>query len=92
RCAESVTSGMVDAAAGLFARLGDLPAAVRLYAAADHWRDGCPRSEPERTEAARIRADARAALPAARYAAEQARGADYDASDVLRELRRTPTG
>ncbi|MEU0856722.1 BTAD domain-containing putative transcriptional regulator [Streptomyces griseofuscus] len=92
RCAESVTGGMVDAAAGLFARLGDLPAAIRLYAAADHWRDGCPRSEPERTEAARIRADARAALPADRYAAEQARGAGYDASDVLRELRRTPTG
>ncbi|MEU3032424.1 ATP-binding protein [Streptomyces incarnatus] len=87
-CAETVTGGMVDVGAGLLARLGDLPGALRLYAAADHWRAGCPRSEPERTEAARIRAGARAALPADRYAAEQARGAAYDAADVLRELRR----
>ncbi|MER8113458.1 BTAD domain-containing putative transcriptional regulator [Streptomyces sp. NPDC094031] len=91
-CAESVTGGMVAAAAGLLARLGDLPGAVRLYAAADHWRAGCPSSESERAEAARVRADARAALPAARYAAEQARGAGYDAADALRELRRTADG
>ncbi|OIK24022.1 AfsR family transcriptional regulator [Streptomyces malaysiense] len=91
-CAESVTGGMVAAAAGLLARLGDLPGAVRLYAAADRWRDGCPHGEPERTEAARVRADARAALPADRYAAEQARGAGYDEAGVLRELRRATAG
>ncbi|MFH7337047.1 ATP-binding protein [Streptomyces sp. KHY 26] len=88
RCAESITGGLVDAAAGLLARLGDLPGAVRLYEAADHWRDGRPRSEPERTEAARVRAAARAALPADRYAAERARGARHDAADVLDDIRR----
>ncbi|WP_030746925.1 BTAD domain-containing putative transcriptional regulator [Streptomyces sp. NRRL S-31] len=89
RCAESITAGLVDVAAGLLARLGDLPGAVRLFAAADHWRDGRPRPEPEHTEATRVRADARAALPAARYAAESARGAGLGVPEVLRELDAT---
>ncbi|MET9011608.1 BTAD domain-containing putative transcriptional regulator [Streptomyces olivaceoviridis] len=86
RCAESITAGLVDVAAGLLARLGDLPGALRLFAAADHWRDGLDRPEPERGEAARVRATARAALPADRYAAECARGASFGVADVLREL------
>ncbi|AYN40601.1 AfsR/SARP family transcriptional regulator [Streptomyces dangxiongensis] len=84
--AESITAGLVDIAAGLLARLGDLPSALRLFAAADHWRDGRPRPEPERGVAARVRAGARAALPADRYAAESARGASLGVADVLREL------
>ncbi|WP_455569942.1 AfsR/SARP family transcriptional regulator [Streptomyces tricolor] len=86
RCAETITAGLVDVAAGLLARLGDLPRALRLFAAADHWRDGRERPEPERGEAARVRAGARVALPADRYAAECARGAALGAADVLREL------
>ncbi|WP_189296966.1 AfsR/SARP family transcriptional regulator [Streptomyces cinerochromogenes] len=86
RCAESITAGLVDVAAGLLARLGDLPGALRLFAAADHWRDGRGRPEPERSEAARVRAGARAALPADRYAAECARGATLGVTDVLEEL------
>ncbi|MEV5388409.1 BTAD domain-containing putative transcriptional regulator [Streptomyces sp. NPDC052721] len=86
QCAESITAGLVDVAAGLLARLGDLPGALRLFAAADHWRDGLDRPEPERGEAARVRARARAALPADRYAAECARGASFGVPDVLREL------
>ncbi|UXY36592.1 BTAD domain-containing putative transcriptional regulator [Streptomyces albidocamelliae] len=86
RCAESITAGLVDIGAGLLARLGDLPGALRLFAAADHWRDGLPRPEPERGEAARVHADARAVLPAERFAAECARGAAMDVADVLREL------
>ncbi|MFI2765640.1 BTAD domain-containing putative transcriptional regulator [Streptomyces echinatus] len=86
RCAESITAGLVDVAACLLARLGDLPGAIRLFAAADHWREGRRRPEPERTEAARVRAGARAALPADRYAAECARGASLRVADVLREL------
>ncbi|MEU6593859.1 BTAD domain-containing putative transcriptional regulator [Streptomyces sp. NPDC046881] len=86
RCAESITAGLVDAAAGLLARLGDLPGALRLFAAADHWRDGLSRPEPERTEAARVRAGARTALTAEHYAAECARGASLGVVDVLREL------
>ncbi|MFF9085594.1 ATP-binding protein [Streptomyces sp. NPDC014991] len=85
-CAESITAGLVDVAAGLLARLGDLPGAIRLFAAADHWRDGRRRPEPERGDAARVRAGARAALPADRYAAESARGASLGVEDVLREL------
>ncbi|MEU7557197.1 BTAD domain-containing putative transcriptional regulator [Streptomyces eurythermus] len=86
RCAEAVTSGLADAAACLLGRYGDLPAAVRLFSAADSWRDGVPRPEPERGEAARVHAGARAALGPERYAAECARGACLDAADVLREL------
>ncbi|MEU2064311.1 BTAD domain-containing putative transcriptional regulator [Streptomyces sp. NPDC013455] len=89
RCAESVTAGLVDVAAGLLARLGDLPRALRLFAAADRWRDGRRRPEPERTEAERVQAGARAALPAERYAAELDRGADLGVPDVLRELGAT---
>ncbi|MGW1911886.1 BTAD domain-containing putative transcriptional regulator [Streptomyces sp. NPDC002076] len=86
RCAESITAGLVDIAAGLRARCGDLAGAVRLFAAADHWRDGNPRPEPECSEAARVQAEARAALPPERYAAERARGASLGVADVLREL------
>ncbi|MGW1171183.1 BTAD domain-containing putative transcriptional regulator [Streptomyces sp. NPDC002550] len=86
RCAESITAGLVDLAAGLRARCGDLAGAVRLFAAADHWRDGNPRPEPERGEAIRVQADARAALPPGRYAAERARGSSLGGADVLREL------
>jgi ATP/maltotriose-dependent transcriptional regulator MalT len=86
RCAEAITAGLVDIAADLLARLGDLPGAVRLSATADHWRAGNPRPEPERTRAARIDAAARAALPPDRYAAERARGATLEPDDVLRLL------
>ncbi|MFF9582440.1 BTAD domain-containing putative transcriptional regulator [Streptomyces achromogenes] len=86
RCAEAVTSGLADAAACLLARHGELAAAVRLFTAADRWREGVPRPEPERGEAARAHADARAALGPGRYADECARGASLDAADVLREL------
>jgi hypothetical protein len=86
RCAESITAGLVDTAAGLLARHGDLPRAIRLYAAADHWRAGTRRTEPEHTEAARVHAGARAALTADRYAAERTRGASLGVTEVLREL------
>ncbi|MGV4986958.1 BTAD domain-containing putative transcriptional regulator [Streptomyces sp. NRAIS4] len=86
RCAESITAGLVDIAACMQARRGDLAGAVRLFAAADHWRDGNPRPEPEYGKALRVRADAREALPPERYAAECARGASLDAAGVLREL------
>ncbi|MFI2207401.1 ATP-binding protein [Streptomyces sp. NPDC020192] len=91
RCAESITAGLVDTAAWLLARRGDLAAAIRLYAAADHWRDGNRRSQPDRDQAARVHADARAALPAGRYAAERARGASFDVAEVLRELESRET-
>ncbi|MEU2712585.1 BTAD domain-containing putative transcriptional regulator [Streptomyces sp. NPDC007205] len=86
RCSEAITASLVDGAAGLRARCGDLAGAVRLFAAADRWRDGNPRPEPERGEAARVQSEARAALPAGRYAAECARGASLDVAGVLREL------
>ncbi|MGW1858384.1 ATP-binding protein [Streptomyces collinus] len=91
-CAESITAGLVDVGADLLARLGDLPGAVRLFAAADHWRSGLPRPEPERTRAAQVDTGARAALSPDRYAAERARGAALTARDVVRELTATATG
>ncbi|GHE03446.1 BTAD domain-containing putative transcriptional regulator [Streptomyces alanosinicus] len=86
RCAETVTAGLVDSAAMLLARYGELAGAIRLYAAADHWREGHQRPEPERGKAAQVHAEARAALPAGRYAAERARGASLGVAEVLREL------
>ncbi|MFF4491375.1 BTAD domain-containing putative transcriptional regulator [Streptomyces sp. NPDC001544] len=91
RCAETITATLVDIAADLLARLGDLAGAVRLFAAGEHWRGGHPRPEPERTGAERIDATARATLPGERYTAERARGATLTVDDVLRELGRTPT-
>ncbi|WP_330458628.1 winged helix-turn-helix domain-containing protein [Streptomyces sp. NBC_00820] len=86
RCAESITAGLVDIAAGLLARLGELRGAVRLIAASDHWRAGNPRPEPERTCAAEADARARTALSPQAYAAERALGATSTADDVLRLL------
>ncbi|MFD3588893.1 BTAD domain-containing putative transcriptional regulator [Streptomyces sp. NPDC058683] len=92
RCAEVITAALADVGADLLARLGDLAGAVRLFAAADHWRAGSVRPEPERTRAAEIDAAAHAALTPERYAAERSRGASLTEEHVLRELSRTPTG
>ncbi|MFJ3306244.1 BTAD domain-containing putative transcriptional regulator [Streptomyces sp. NPDC086549] len=91
RCAEAITAVLVDTAADLLARLGDLAGAVRLFTAADHWRDGHLRPEPDRTGAERVDATARAELSAEDYAAARTRGASFTVDDVLRELDRTPT-
>ncbi|MER5541367.1 BTAD domain-containing putative transcriptional regulator [Streptomyces sp. NPDC002589] len=91
RCAESITAGLADIAAVLQARRGDLAGAVRLFAAADHWRDGNLRPEPERSEALKVQADARTVLSAERYTAESTRGMSLDVADVLRELAATET-
>ncbi|WP_406437527.1 winged helix-turn-helix domain-containing protein [Streptomyces sp. NBC_00631] len=90
-CAEVITAALVDIGADLLARLGDLAGAVRLYAAADHWRAGSVRPEPERTRAEEVDAAARAALTPQRYAAERSRGASLTEEGALRELSRTPT-
>ncbi|MGW2965102.1 BTAD domain-containing putative transcriptional regulator [Streptomyces sp. NPDC001220] len=92
RCAEVITAALADVGADLLARLGDLAGAVRLFAAADHWRAGSVRPEPERTRAAEIDAAARATLTPERYAAERSRGASLTEEDVLRELGGAPAG
>ncbi|MFF3990352.1 BTAD domain-containing putative transcriptional regulator [Streptomyces sp. NPDC001797] len=91
RCAEVITAALVDTGADLLARLGDLAGAVRLYAAAEHWRAGNVRPEPERTRAEEVDAAARASLTPQHYAAERSRGASLTEEDALRELGRTPT-
>nr|BFD84008.1 BTAD domain-containing putative transcriptional regulator [Streptomyces sp. Xyl84] len=88
RCSEVVTAALVYGAADLLARLGEVTCAMRLLAAADHWRDGHPRPLPERAAAERAEAAARAALPADRLAAERARGASLTPDGVLAELDR----
>ncbi|WP_217546166.1 BTAD domain-containing putative transcriptional regulator [Streptomyces sp. GbtcB6] len=91
RSAEVITAALVDIGADLLARLGDLAGAVRLYAAADHWRAGSIRPEPERTRAEEVDAAARATLTPQHYAAERSRGASLTEEDALRELSSTPT-
>ncbi|MGW0084036.1 AfsR/SARP family transcriptional regulator [Streptomyces sp. NPDC003393] len=88
RCSEVVRAGLVDMAAEPLARLGELPRAVRLLAAADRWRGGRPRAAQERAVADRIEAAARTALTADRCAAERSRGAALTVDDVLAELAR----
>ncbi|MFD4508618.1 BTAD domain-containing putative transcriptional regulator [Streptomyces sp. NPDC058457] len=91
RCAEVITAALVDVGADMLARLGDLTGAVRLYAAADHWRAGSVRPQPERTRAEEVDAAARATLSPQCYAAERKRGASLTEEDALRELSSTPT-
>ncbi|MDV9178959.1 AfsR/SARP family transcriptional regulator, partial [Streptomyces sp. W16] len=86
RCAEAVTASLVDMAATLLAELGQLPCAVRLFAAADRLRGGHPRPMPERGRTERIQETARAALGAERYAAERARGETLTLDEALAEL------
>ena len=86
RCAEVVTAALVDFAATLLAELGELPRAVRLFAAAERLRGGHPRPMPERARTERIQETARAALGAEGYAAECARGESLTVDEVLTGL------
>ncbi|MFF4800431.1 BTAD domain-containing putative transcriptional regulator [Streptomyces sp. NPDC001351] len=86
RCADVITATLLDSAAVVLSDLGDHPRAVRLLAAAEQLRGGAPRTMPERAEAERAEAAARAALCAEEYEAECARGAALTADDLLAEL------
>ncbi|MFI5800996.1 BTAD domain-containing putative transcriptional regulator [Streptomyces sp. NPDC051677] len=85
-CAEAVTSLIVDGGADLLARLGDLPRAARLLAAADALRGPHPRPTPEHTRAERAEAAIREVLGAERYVAERTRGTSMTVTDALHEL------
>ncbi|MFE9835934.1 BTAD domain-containing putative transcriptional regulator [Streptomyces sp. NPDC005551] len=87
RCAEWVTASLVESAARLFADMDDLPRAVRLLAAAGHWRGVHPRPMPERCHAERVEADALTSLGPRRCESERGRGADFTPDDALRELK-----
>ncbi|GGY30612.1 BTAD domain-containing putative transcriptional regulator [Streptomyces djakartensis] len=86
RCSDLTRAAVVDGAASLVADLGDLPRAMRLLGAGDHWRAGRPRPMPERAQAERTVAAAEAALGSVRCRSERARGAALTAEDALREL------
>ncbi|MEU2267110.1 BTAD domain-containing putative transcriptional regulator [Streptomyces olindensis] len=86
RCSDTIRATVADGGAALLADLGDFPRAVRLLGAGDHWRAGRPHPMPERAQAERTDAEARAALGAARCEAERARGTALTSDDVLREL------
>ncbi|MFJ8793353.1 BTAD domain-containing putative transcriptional regulator [Streptomyces sp. NPDC102462] len=91
-CAETVTAGLANIGAQLLAALGDLPGAVRLLAAGDHWRAGRPRPVPERRCAEQIESAALAGLPPGRCAAERAHGASLTVGDVLEVLEQLRAG
>ncbi|GGV83348.1 MULTISPECIES: hypothetical protein [Streptomyces] len=86
RCSRIVTAALAEMAAQMLADLGDVPRALRLLAAAGKWRDGSPRSVPERARAQRIEAAARAALTPEQRTAEHDRGAALTPDEVLSEL------
>ncbi|UIX32866.1 BTAD domain-containing putative transcriptional regulator [Streptomyces sp. GQFP] len=90
-CAEVVTAAIVDAMAGLLARLDDLPRAVRLLAASDSWRCGRPRPMPERARAEETQSRARTTLGAERYESERTTGSALTVDDVLHELAQLDT-
>ena len=86
RCADVIMAALVDGAAGLLADLGDLPRAVRLLAAAEHWRGGDPRPMPERARG-RASGGRRPRRPGRRTVrGGDARGAALTPDDVLDEL------
>ncbi|MFI1723794.1 BTAD domain-containing putative transcriptional regulator [Streptomyces sp. NPDC020489] len=86
RCSDVIRAALADNTAGLLTELGDHPRAARLLAVGDHWRDGNPRSMPERADAERAEAETRAALGEERYAAEYTKGSALTPDDVLGEL------
>ncbi|MFI9764623.1 BTAD domain-containing putative transcriptional regulator [Streptomyces sp. NPDC051963] len=86
RCAEWITAELAENAARLVSALGDHARAVRLFAAAEDWREGHLRPLPGRTVAERTEAVARTALGSARYAAERTRGAALTPADAQGEL------
>jgi hypothetical protein len=83
RCGEAITAALVDHAAELLRRMGDLTRAVRLLVAGDHWRGGHPRPMPECVQAERTEAAARATLGAGRHEAERAKGSAPTPDDAL---------
>ncbi|WP_405841510.1 BTAD domain-containing putative transcriptional regulator [Streptomyces sp. NBC_01518] len=89
RCADAVIAMLVDQTALLCADLGELPRAVRLLAAGDHWRGGHPRPMPERAHVEHTETAARTALGPERYAAERARGETLTLDEALVELPAT---
>ncbi|MFF0964089.1 AfsR/SARP family transcriptional regulator [Streptomyces sp. NPDC003703] len=91
-CSEVVTASLADMAAEVLSRLGEHARALRLLAAADGWRGGRPRPQPERRCAERAEAAARAALGAERCAAELARGAALAVDGVLAEVAEAVRG
>ncbi|MEU9338033.1 BTAD domain-containing putative transcriptional regulator [Streptomyces sp. NPDC048290] len=85
-CPERSLVGLVDSAAELLARLGDLPRAARLFGAADHLLGGLVRLPPERQRIERGIADIRTALGPPDHATHRARGARLTPDGILREL------
>ncbi|GHH06513.1 BTAD domain-containing putative transcriptional regulator [Streptomyces lanatus] len=85
-CADVITATLADSAADLLTRLDDPARAARLLAAAEHWRRGYPRPDPERTLAERTEAVARAALGAERFTTEYTRGSTFTHDEVLDDL------
>ncbi|MFF9898447.1 BTAD domain-containing putative transcriptional regulator [Streptomyces longispororuber] len=88
RCSDIMTALLVDAAAVFFLSLGEHARATRLLALATRWRGGHDRPMPDRAEAARVEAEARAALGPAAYDREREAGAALTVDDVLAELDR----
>ncbi|MFF3373223.1 BTAD domain-containing putative transcriptional regulator [Streptomyces sp. NPDC002680] len=87
-CAEVVTAAIVDATAGLLARLDDHSRAVRLLAASRSWRGARPRPMPDRARAEETERKARTALGPERYESERTTGSTLTVHDVLDELTR----
>ncbi|MFE3644636.1 BTAD domain-containing putative transcriptional regulator [Streptomyces sp. NPDC059169] len=86
RCSEVVTAHLAESTADVLLLLGEERLAVRLLAAAETWRNGMPRSVPERRVTDAVETGARAVLGERRYAAEYAAGAALSVPQVLDAL------
>ncbi|WP_405658073.1 AfsR/SARP family transcriptional regulator [Streptomyces sp. RK9] len=89
RCSEMVVAGLVDAAAVLRSQAGDHTRAARLLAFAAHWRGGYERPMPDRVEAERAAASARAALGDAAYERESTAGREMTMTEAQENLAAT---
>ncbi|MGW5420062.1 AfsR/SARP family transcriptional regulator [Streptomyces sp. NPDC003943] len=83
QCAEFVTVALAEGLAVALALGGELAPAVSALAAADTWRAGIPRAEPERREAETVTALTRAGLDAAACEAARTAGRDLTLDELL---------
>ncbi len=83
QCADFIVTGLGEGLAVTLAEAGEAELAVRVLAAADHWRGDTPRSVPELRDAESVTARALAELGASGLAAARAAGAGLGPDDVL---------
>ncbi|MFD0077095.1 ATP-binding protein [Streptomyces sp. NPDC127166] len=83
QCADFITNSLAEGLAIALAEAGEAELAVRVMAAADHWRRDTPRSVPELRDSESVTALGLAALGASGLEAARAAGSGLGPDEVL---------